>query len=192
MKKQKAAAPDVDQYLNLGSEHDNEQALNLWLDALKTTTFPDAATPLKVFVELRNELLAVADQPAQVLPLFDRHTEGMDGAQKLFVAGHLARYFKQTVFGEGEGVYLTAVSRPLKALSERLEVETGQAKKDVKTRDLRGILKDIFREEMERLPEYLQSLEPKERLNILCKMMPYVLPKVEAVHATEDEPFQLL
>ncbi len=197
MKKQKdAPAPEVDQYLNFGSDHDNEHALAVWLEAIKTGVFSDPATPLKMFVELRDGLMDVAEQPAQVIPLFERHTGKMNDAEKLFIARHLLQYFEQTVFtdteNEGQETYLTGITKPLKAFLEKLGRESGQTKNDLKTADLRQMLKDVFRDEIGRLPEYLQSLEPKERLNILCKMMPYVLPKVEAVHATEGEPFQLL
>ena len=55
--------------------------------------------------------------------------------------------------------------------------------------NLRKTLKEIMRKEFEQLPETLKELEPKERLNILCKLMPLVFPKVEAVHPTDGEPF---
>lgn len=186
MKKQKdAAVPDVDQYLNFGSDHDNEHALAVWLEAIKTGAFPDPATPLKMFVELRFGLMKVAEHPAQVIPLFERHTGGMNDAEKLFIARHLLQYFEHTVFTDAESseeeTYLAGITKPLKAFLEKLGRESGQTKTDLKTADLRQMLKDVFRDEIGRLPEYLQGLEPKERLNILCKMMPYVLPKVEAV-----------
>ena len=60
----------------------------------------------------------------------------------------------------------------------------------VLTMGLRETLKAIMQKEIEKLPETLENLEPKERLNILCKLMPYVFPKVEAVHPTEGEPTQ--
>tara|TARA_R110000823_G_scaffold123120_4_gene248648 strand:+ start:736 stop:891 length:156 start_codon:yes stop_codon:yes gene_type:complete len=47
-----------------------------------------------------------------------------------------------------------------------------------------------MQKEIEKLPETLEALDPKERLNIFCKLMPYVFPKVETVHSKEGEPFQ--
>jgi hypothetical protein len=38
--------------------------------------------------------------------------------------------------------------------------------------------------EIEKLPETLATLEPKDRVNILCKLMPFIFPKVEAIHPT--------
>ena len=64
-----------------------------------------------------------------------------------------------------------------------------KTKEQVLTKDLRETLKTIMQKEIERLPETLEALDPKERLNIVCKLMPYVFPKVEAVHPKEGEPF---
>lgn len=192
----KKATPDVEQYLNAGSEHDNKHALDVWLEAIKSDTFSDPAIPLKVFVELRNALLRVSDQPAKVIPVFEQHTNGMKGSEKLFVARHLHYYFEQTVFPKGENdeaeTDLTGISKPLDALLTRLNREAGITDGDPKTDDLRRMLKDIFRAEMKRLPEYLQSLEPKERLNVLCKMLPFALPRIESVHFSEGEQFSFL
>jgi hypothetical protein len=58
------------------------------------------------------------------------------------------------------------------------------------TNDLRGKLKSIMQKEIERLPETLENLEPKERISTLCKLLPYVFPKVEAVSPQEGEPMQ--
>ncbi|MEN2282223.1 hypothetical protein AAGF08_08795 [Algoriphagus sp. SE2] len=57
------------------------------------------------------------------------------------------------------------------------------------TKDLRNTLKDILQNEISKLPESLEKLDPKERLNFLCKIMPYVFPKVEAINSKEGEPF---
>jgi len=62
-------------------------------------------------------------------------------------------------------------------------------KEQVLTMGLRETLKAIMQNEIEKLPETLEALEPKERINVVCKLMPYVFPKVEAVHPKEGEPF---
>ena len=59
------------------------------------------------------------------------------------------------------------------------------------TKGLRESLKNIMKKEIEKLSDTLESLEPKERLNILCKLMPYVFPKVEAIHPEKGEPMAL-
>lgn len=64
-----------------------------------------------------------------------------------------------------------------------------KTKEQVLIMDLRETLKNILQNEIEKLPETLEVLEPKERINVLCKLMPYVFPKVETVHSKEGKPF---
>jgi hypothetical protein len=66
-----------------------------------------------------------------------------------------------------------------------------KTQEQVLTMDLREALKAIMRKEIDRLPETLEALEPKERLNIICRLMPYIFPKVTTVHPTEGEPFKV-
>lgn len=66
-----------------------------------------------------------------------------------------------------------------------------ETENQVLTADLRERLKIILKSEIERLPETLKSLEPKVRIDIVCKLIPFVLPKVESVSPTAGEPFQL-
>lgn len=64
-------------------------------------------------------------------------------------------------------------------------------KEQVLTKGLREALKNIMQKELEKLPATLETLEPKERLNVICKLMPYVFPRVETIHPKEGEPMQL-
>jgi len=56
------------------------------------------------------------------------------------------------------------------------------------TKELRSILKDVLYEEIEALQERLDALKPKERLELIIKLMPYALPKVTSVSHTINEP----
>lgn len=66
-----------------------------------------------------------------------------------------------------------------------------KTKDQVLTMGLRSALKTIMQKEIEKLPATLEALEPKERLNVVCKLMPYVFPKVDSISSKEGEPFQL-
>lgn len=65
-----------------------------------------------------------------------------------------------------------------------------KSKEQILTTELRDTLKTIMQNEIEKLPETLEQLDPRERLNIIYKLMPFVFPKVNTVSATEGEPFQ--
>ena len=56
------------------------------------------------------------------------------------------------------------------------------------TKELRSVLKDVLYEEIERLPERLDELDTKDRLELLVKLMPFVFPKVQSVSQSLDEP----
>ena len=58
------------------------------------------------------------------------------------------------------------------------------------TKELRSALKNILHQEIELLPEHFNKLEPKDRLELLIKLLPFALPKIEAVNYKENEPFQ--
>ena len=56
------------------------------------------------------------------------------------------------------------------------------------TKELRTVLKDLLYEEIEALQERLDALEPRERVELLIKLMPFALPKVNGVSHTINEP----
>ena len=56
------------------------------------------------------------------------------------------------------------------------------------TKELRTVLKDILYQELEQIQERLDTLKPKERIELLIKLFPYALPKVTSVSHTTNEP----
>lgn len=58
------------------------------------------------------------------------------------------------------------------------------------TSELRDSLKQIIDGELISLSNRLEQLEPKERIELLIKLLPYILPKVQTVSHREDEPLQ--
>lgn len=51
------------------------------------------------------------------------------------------------------------------------------------TKELRRLLKDLLHQELENLPDHLNSLETKERLEIVVKLLPYVIPRMEPANS---------
>jgi hypothetical protein len=47
------------------------------------------------------------------------------------------------------------------------------------TKELRAALKNILHQEIELLPDHFNKLEPKDRIELLTKLLPYALPKVQ-------------
>jgi len=64
-----------------------------------------------------------------------------------------------------------------------------KTKDPILTNILRDTLKEVMQNEINQLPELLEKLSPNERLNVFCRLMPFVFPKVETVHSKDGEPF---
>lgn len=65
-----------------------------------------------------------------------------------------------------------------------------KAKQPILTSSLRTDLKTIMQAEIQKIPELMEQLEPKERINAILKMMPYMFPRVVSVSLTEGEPWK--
>tara|TARA_B110000003_G_scaffold260498_1_gene281372 strand:- start:134 stop:373 length:240 start_codon:yes stop_codon:yes gene_type:complete len=56
------------------------------------------------------------------------------------------------------------------------------------TKELRSTLKDVLFHEIEEIEDRLDLLDPKDRLELLIKLMPYALPKVTSISHKINEP----
>lgn len=56
------------------------------------------------------------------------------------------------------------------------------------TKEIRTVLKDLIYKELDEIKEHLDSLEPKQRIEIVIKLIPYVLLKVESISYSTNEP----
>lgn len=55
------------------------------------------------------------------------------------------------------------------------------------TRELRELLKDVLYTEFENLPDLLEGLSAKERVEVIIRLAPFVLPKVNPVGMSAGE-----
>jgi hypothetical protein len=60
------------------------------------------------------------------------------------------------------------------------------------TKELRTVLRDMIAAELDALPTTLEGLPPKERLDVVIKLLPFCLPKVQAVNGNYDAPSLML
>jgi len=56
------------------------------------------------------------------------------------------------------------------------------------TKEIRVILKDVINNELLNVETLLGEMTPKERLEVIIKLIPYVLPKVDNVKYSLGEP----
>ena len=57
------------------------------------------------------------------------------------------------------------------------------------TREMRTAIKDVLADEIEKIPELLNSLDDRSRLEMIIRLLPFVLPRVESVSMNQGEPF---
>lgn len=56
------------------------------------------------------------------------------------------------------------------------------------TKEIRTVLKTVINKELLNIETLFEGLPPKERLEIIVKLIPYVLPKVDNVNYSLCEP----
>ena len=56
------------------------------------------------------------------------------------------------------------------------------------TKELRVLLRDIMQQELEEVQGRFSILEPKQRIELIIKLMPYILPKVNSIFHKTNEP----
>lgn len=62
---------------------------------------------------------------------------------------------------------------------------------NVVTKDIRLKLKDFIFNEIDNISDTIKTLDNDKRLEFLIKVLPFALPKVENVHYSENEPFNI-
>jgi hypothetical protein len=60
------------------------------------------------------------------------------------------------------------------------------------TFDLRASISEILDKELISLPKRLEWLSDKERLDVLIRLLPYVIPKMSEVNTPQVEPRKLV
>lgn len=175
----------IESYIKTDNEHFNEFTLNILCEVLQQGKFENPELPLKLFSDSIEIFTEQHEHPVKAVQLFaeELDKQQLTPPQKLFVYGWVCKYLRDSTF---EGIDLTPVKNLLNTKKKELDKETQPVKPLVK--NIRESLKDLVQRELQQLPETLKGLEPVQRLNILCKLMPFVLPKVETIDSTQGEP----
>lgn len=172
-------------YFKTENEHWNGYTFKILCQTLQQGNFENPETPLQLFglaIELINEHNPT---PLKALQELQNSTQmkGLNSIQKLFILEWIYKYLDNSEFDELQPLEFKAL---VKSQIERLKKEKPDPNKPLVS-NIRETLKDIMQKEINSLPETLQTLEPLQRINILCKLIPYVLPKIEAIHSEQGE-----
>jgi hypothetical protein len=166
----------LENYFKTKNEHWNGYTFEMLCEVLQQGKFENLELPLQLFTEAESVFTRHHETPLQAVQQFagelDKHK--LSAAQKIFVCERILKYLKETEYDFD----LTPIKNLLKSQNEKLKAENEPKKPQVK--NLRETLKEIMQKEIEQLPETLKELEPAQRLNIICKLAPFVLPKIES------------
>lgn len=175
----------LESYIKTDNEHWNEYAFKMLCEILQQGQFENFETPLQLFNSSTDIFCEHYEQPLKAVQLFSAEIDKqkLNTNQKLFVYEWVCKYLQETDFEEKD---LTPIKDLLQSQKGKLKAESQPVKP--LTKNIRESLKEMMQKELEQLPDTLKELEPVQRLNILCKLIPFVLPKVESVTHELGEP----
>ena len=178
----------LESYFKTENEHWNGYSFEMLCEVLKQGNFENPETPLQLFDKAVNIFTEQHETPLKAVQEFATVTDkaNLNTAQRLFVYEWVYKYVRFSDFGELD---LNEVKDLLKSQTEWLINNKPQVEYNKPlTGNIRDTLKVLMQKELESLPDILKELEPAQRLNILCKLIPYIVPKVESVSHKLGEP----
>lgn len=181
---------ELESYFKTENDHWNKYAFDMLNEVLKQGNFDTPEIPMQLFSKAIDIFSEQYETPLKAVQNFGKEIDKqkLTLTQKLFVYEKVLDYVKDSVFEKAD---MDDIRNLLKSQIECLKVEVKKQKPEYNkplVGSIRDILKEQMQKELEQLPETLKVLEPVQRLNILCKLIPYVLPKVESIHSETGEP----
>jgi len=181
----------LESYFKTENEHWNGYALKTIRKALEKQLFSDFNKLMQLY-ELSINIASEShrEKPFEGLQLiiseYDKNE--LTTEQKVYLLEGVFEYLDYTDFNDW---YSSEIQDLMKSqiivYNNELKNKLPEYNKPL-IGNIRDTLKDLMQKELEQLPETLKELDPVQRLNILCKLMPYVLPKTESVKHTLGEP----
>ena len=176
-------------YFKTENEHWNFHTFEMLCSVLRQGQFTNPEIPLRVFSMAVDTFTKEHETPLKAVEAFNNEMDkqNLNPSQRLFICESVLKYVKGT---EYEDFDLWEIQKLLNGQTERLKGEISKLNELDKplTENIRNTLKELMQNEIEQLPETMKGLEPVQRLNILCKLMPYVVPKTESVKFSFGEP----
>ncbi len=154
-------------------------------ETIQRGDFENIEIPLQMFSSAIDIFFEHHETPLKAVQLFTNDSEknNLSVSQKLFVYKWVNKYLKYTEYDEAD---MTEINEILISHAEQLKKDKPEHNKPL-VGNIREILKDMIKKELDQLPGTLKEIEPIQKLNVLCKLIPYVLPRVEAVHSEKGE-----
>jgi len=179
----------LESYFKTDNEHWNEYTFEMLCEVLKQGQFEDSETPLELFGKAIEIFIKDYQTPLKAVNSFTAELDKnkLTDGQKLFVSEWVLKYLKYSEFDNE----MTEIKDLLKGQIELFETGVRSQKPEYDkplVGSIRDTLKELMEQELKQLPDTLKELEPLQRLNVMCKLIPYVSPKVVLVHSNKGEP----
>lgn len=173
----------LESYFKTENEHWNGFTFKMLCEVLQQGQFENLELPFQLFSDAIEIFQKHYKSSLNAMQLFNEEIEKykLSGNQKSFIYEAVYSYLKGSEFDED----LTQIKELLKNQIKKLKAEN-QPLKPI-TINIREALKEMMQKELKQLPDTLKELEPVQRLNILCKLIPFILPKIESIHHEQGE-----
>lgn len=159
------------------NEHWNMFIFEMLCKVIQQDQFEKPETPLQLFSEAIELFTENSEQPLQAIHSFNEilQKHELNDSQTLFILNSVFNYLNQTAF---DGIDLNEVCELLKSQKESIRTKLSAIKPK---NPVRETLKQMLQAELNILPETLKTLEPAQRLNIVCKLLPFIIPKMDSI-----------
>jgi hypothetical protein len=181
----------IESYFKTDNQHWNDYAIKTIRKALEKELFSDFNKLMQLY-ELSITIASEShrEKPFEGLQLIISEYDKSEFTteQKVYLLEGVFEYLDCTEFDGWHSTEIKAFMKSqISVYNNELKNKLPEHSKPL-TGNIRDTLKELMQKELEQLPETLKGLDPVQRLNILCKLMPYVLPKTESVKHTLGEP----
>jgi hypothetical protein len=179
-KKSKQSKPPVEEgtaegLITSDNSHWNGYALQFLVTVKESNLFPSEDIAMGYYQDVIELIVEKHDKPLDGDHGAAKLLEGLSEAQRLIIYQGAYEYLKNSSYGgEEEPIDLT----PAKKL---LRIRTKEAPLPRWSTTAKDSLRDLVRKELDALPSTLEQLDPKDRVAVLCKLIPFVMGKGEEV-----------
>lgn len=181
----------IEKYYQTDNEWHNSHIVDLIADAIKEGFTKEELEPtILVYNETLNLFEANPKSPLVVIDKLNEAFQklGFDEHKQYFCMYRAYRclrgstYNEEKIDPEDQEQFETVFKAYIDQLQANPDPVSSSSKPIAQT------LKAIATDELSKLPELLNSLEAKDRVNFLMKILPYAAPKIDSVrHNTFDE-----
>ena len=164
-------------YFKTENEYWNNWMFEYMAEVIEKGLFENIEQAMRMFNYSLDTAIECHDEPLKALHLiqdqFDK--ECLNNQQRVFVLELLLKYIRNSHFEEIEiSDFKVLTSSLIKNL--QCTIDKKNEGNQALVSDLREQLKVMLQSEIQKIPENLQAMQPAQRLGVICKLMPYVLP----------------